>query len=607
MSIVTEPGTDLFQGVFLTFGEMNSVYENVMSSGWNHGIGEFLYELPLDRAAFIAKLLHERSVGWKYLLNIADTNQSVLVLDSTLGTLPISLAKHINSVSALYMSSKVSECVQKRILESGLENRVRVEGYSDSESLPFSDKQFDMVLMPFMDISVPAGLKKQHSDEYVNWLISESTRVCKTTGSVCASFRNKYDYQKLRNCLNNKYEESASKLSLSQVKKIFNQNGCSEIISYSIVPSLENMATVHPNGRKDDCKQLPASGIKRKIKSLIFHSSFIAPSYLVIASSEIRVPFIETLLSALSGRDSTYLTWAQYIVSNGGAIVSFRSGAETEDGGTSWNILKLPLGSMHCSCSDRIKMLGEVRAVLGSYVDVSDPVASGVYNGQEYSVETMLDGSALDEPLPLYDEMIAKSASLLLQFHQVTCIQASGGDEYYGKYIAPIVDELRDRSPENSLKIDMVELYLRKCLKGKLLPAVWQHGDYKLENILINIQLKNIVGVIDWDHSDKNGLPVLDLIHLIATREKIFQEKDLDRIICYGILPLSLSEGMKSILKNYCIALQINLELIPFFIVLYWIHHVVVRCGVSDLWHNREWLERNISDPLDVIGKLYIR
>ena len=59
---------------------------------------------------------------------------------------------------------------------------------------------------------------------------------------------------------------------------------------------------------------------------------------------------------------------------------------------------------------------------------------------------------------------------------------------------------------------------LRMRALGRSVALVPVHGDFWLNNILVDPRSLALTGVVDWDHGQSVGLPLLDLIHLLTWR-----------------------------------------------------------------------------------------
>jgi aminoglycoside phosphotransferase (APT) family kinase protein len=135
---------------------------------------------------------------------------------------------------------------------------------------------------------------------------------------------------------------------------------------------------------------------------------------------------------------------------------------------------------------------------------------------------------------------------------------------------------------------------------------VVQHGDLKLENVLIDPKTSLINGIIDWDFSEIEGLPLLDLLHLLASRRRVLEKRKLEDIITDVVIPINFSVWEKNIIYRYLDAIGMEKSLLSSFVILYWIHHVVKRIRFEIIKVHPAWLKKNIVDPYNLICSLYL-
>lgn len=592
----------------MTEGEIQLLYKMVAEHGWEKGSELFFSGIPLERMAYYEKILKGRAAGWKFLLDISEQSQSALVLDTTLGTLPLSLSRHMNEVFSLYHDPYIAECVGKRLERDRTAGPVGIIHSPEAENLPFDDSTFNMMIIHNMDelLSIYGDSKSVYGR--LDRLIDEAKRVIREDGVLCLSFHNRYSYNAFmsRKIIARHKGDSGSDFTLRKMKSALFEKGFLHIESYSAGPSLTDVSSVvHHAGEKID-PEFSAGGIKAGIKRYLKESRGFAPAYILTASMVHYKSFIDKLTEEICGTEKPYNGWKRFFIGGGHTIISLPSCQLGGDAGAADVVIKLPLGRTFRSCEQRISVLEQLRdRTKNSLITTPMSVKSGQFRGQDYSVEGALSGAGIDAPLPVYDDMMFKAADMITAFHLETAEAPEDEEQPYESLVRPLIDKFRRKPVDKGVDIEGLELYLKQKMSGKWFPLVWQHGDYKLENVLVDTGRKKISGIIDWDHTHKKGFPVLDLLHLIATREKVFESKGLDEIIYDRVLSLSFRPVLKNMISRYLESLKIDQDLLSFFAVLYWLHHIVVRCGMSLLWYNVEWRDRNVVKPFTLINRLY--
>ena len=63
-----------------------------------------------------------------------------------------------------------------------------------------------------------------------------------------------------------------------------------------------------------------------------------------------------------------------------------------------------------------------------------------------------------------------------------------------------------------SSDLHQIRSFLANSFGGRILPLVFRHGDYSLENVLFDRNWQ-VQGVIDWDLAQPEGVPGLDVLY----------------------------------------------------------------------------------------------
>jgi Ser/Thr protein kinase RdoA (MazF antagonist) len=146
------------------------------------------------------------------------------------------------------------------------------------------------------------------------------------------------------------------------------------------------------------------------------------------------------------------------------------------------------------------------------------------------------------------------------------------------------------------------ERQLRAALLGRSLTVSRIHGDLSPGNIRVLPDGSVVTGILDWETSADDHLPVLDVIQLLlATRV----ERGLGE----------LGDVLRPLLKGECLKTA-ELELIeraragpeaeavtiPDLLVLAWLRHVAENLArSSDLYRHRWWIRRNIDNVVECL------
>jgi hypothetical protein len=102
-------------------------------------------------------------------------------------------------------------------------------------------------------------------------------------------------------------------------------------------------------------------------------------------------------------------------------------------------------------------------------------------------------------------------------------------------------------------------------------------------------------------------MPLLDILHLLASRRRVIDKRKLIEVIKDVMIPLNFDDWEKEVLFRYMDCLGINRSLLACFSILYWIHHIEKRIRGEIIKTHSAWIERNISEPHRLISSLYFQ
>lgn len=149
------------------------------------------------------------------------------------------------------------------------------------------------------------------------------------------------------------------------------------------------------------------------------------------------------------------------------------------------------------------------------------------------------------------------------------------------------------------MSIEALADELHKALLGRRLVVSWVHGDFSPGNIRVTSDGEKVTGILDWETSSINGLPMLDVVQLVlSTRveRKRCELGDVLRTLLTGAGPsaheLRLLEVAQSSLGGDALSFR-NL------LVLSWLRHVADNLArSSELNRHRWWVRENVESVL---------
>ncbi|MEP7155932.1 MAG: phosphotransferase, partial [Betaproteobacteria bacterium] len=161
------------------------------------------------------------------------------------------------------------------------------------------------------------------------------------------------------------------------------------------------------------------------------------------------------------------------------------------------------------------------------------------------------------------------------------------------------------RYPSLRTEIEAVASALRKHAIATELkwPSVWQHGDFKLENLILDPATYSIVGVIDWELSCERGLPLLDLLYLIVYDRGVNEGLKLEDVYLMEILEWKFSARDNALLDEYLRTVGMTVTDAKIWAATYLIHDIGIRrfYSVSDPQHV-SILKKMLSKTADALA-----
>lgn len=270
-------------------------------------------------------------------------------------------------------------------------------------------------------------------------------------------------------------------------------------------------------------------------------------------------------------------------------------------------IVRIPLDELSLTrCRMNKKMLERLsESSICSYVPRF--LNEGISEEYTYFCETKLPGYAVGTiPLNRINELILKAAEFITEFQKKTfkdiIVDNNSFKGLIGNDIKILTQYLDD---SNKSKINQIEEKLRQQLVGKKIKTTWFHGDYKLDNVLFNIKNWKIEGVIDWDLSKQEGLPLLDIFFLLIYKDSMITGKNISDIFKNRFLKLQFNSAEERIIQEYLNSMKLTDVVIKPLLIVFWLNHIMHRYWqylVTDMPYKEEWLSENIYEVIDVIG-----
>jgi aminoglycoside phosphotransferase (APT) family kinase protein len=250
-------------------------------------------------------------------------------------------------------------------------------------------------------------------------------------------------------------------------------------------------------------------------------------------------------------------------------------------------IMRIPLGPVAEQHTDA--QAGNLRAL---HADASIPAAlkayiprvllEGVLDSVPFSVETYIDGdnAANLTSVRQLDAAVSQAIAFIGTLHArppgraPTPLVAADYERLFSPCLRSIRALIRDDDGTVDTVLDDIDKYLRPALLAHPLPRVWSMGDFAISNLIVDAAGPRLQGVIDWDRASPAGLPLLDLMHLLASWTRRTHSLSAADVFADILLPGRLSAGQRALLMGYCEQVALPAEMIRPLTVAWWLTFV---------------------------------
>jgi hypothetical protein len=136
-------------------------------------------------------------------------------------------------------------------------------------------------------------------------------------------------------------------------------------------------------------------------------------------------------------------------------------------------------------------------------------------------VMNRLPGVSLDIAADVLDEVTRNALDFVIDLHRASAAPCAMDASAHAARIGVLLAAAAARNPPLAAELRSLDEPLQARLSGLNIPKVWQHGDYKVENVLYDQRTRVLTGVIDWELATRDGLPLLDPLYLIIYNRMI--------------------------------------------------------------------------------------
>jgi len=232
------------------------------------------------------------------------------------------------------------------------------------------------------------------------------------------------------------------------------------------------------------------------------------------------------------------------------------------------------------------------------------PRAAGRFEGQPYFAESALPGESgrryYARSRRRYDRAVVEASEVLGALRRSTEEVVAIDETEFARLCGEWLAELRGIVQEDLRStLEALERWLRGTLLGTRLPLGWQHGDLDFANLLYRPD-DTVLGIIDFEVFEPRGLPLLDLLFLLARRPIRRRHLTFGTIFTRSILTRALPPLETGLLAREMRVIGADERLYRALALCCWLNHLRLR---RDSWLVRSpsWLEANLHAVVDTV------
>ncbi len=618
---------------------MRRLLEESAAVGWDEAKGRFTSEvlsgrlrapergrLARLRAKFagttwedtLQDLVDPTRAGWKFLLDL-HPGARVLVLGPTWGAAPIGLARTCAQVVVLDGALERLQLCQQQAHGAGLENLIfgRV---MDPLRLPLADGSIDLVVVPglaewFQAVAGTRAISQTCGSD----LLRELRRLLAPDGQVYLATDHRNGIARLLG----ERRLAGARFSPRTLRRAATAAGFGDTAHYAPVPfrhKFHQMVDTARTDRLNFCLD-PYRTRGRAVRPLVkawdalnrggrlerrLYAALPGVSA-VLSTGPARPSVAERILLHLGGKGlvaPSARTISKYYVRPKGVAVL--AAGVPSDGGV---VIRLPLDDRaEASCrvhhvaletmtADR-RIPADVRALFPT------PVAQGTFEGQPFFAETGVGGELgrvyYSRSARRYDRAILSAAEVLRQLRRATEQPVLIGEAEFNRLCGTWMTELREYvGLPSRAAFDQMTRWLRQTLLGATLPLGWYHGDYDFANLLYGPG-DQVTGILDFEIWDPRGLPLIDLVLLLARRPIRKQGLAFGELFLRIILTHDLPPMEAGVLATEMRTTGVDEHRYRAIALCCWLNHLRLR---RDSWLVRSpsWLDANLHSVVEKV------
>jgi len=557
---------------------------------------------PNEKASIISQL-NEANVGWKLFVDIPDKESKALIIGDELGTKGAIFCTSFKSVAILESDPIKMSFFKIRKKQFKLKNLTLITGKVD-RSLPFCDEVFSTVIItPYINY-LPKSVIKD--------VLYEVYRVIKEDGTFILWVENRFSYLRLKS-LTKRHESFFEKscYSLNGYLKLLEMAGFKSVNTYIALPEYNFTREIVELSNDRENRRISMTSWRNKLKT----NKYLASNLGIVSSKDdydrsIINNIISEIRKNIDTQDHEDLFAKNHFMTPKGNFILILSYKNSLKNGY---IVKIPITFIaekhdrhNYQALNNIHKNKNISQEIRSMIP--KPINDGNYNGQLFFVEERKIGKShrdIGKEPEVINDILKSGLDFITKLHKETAMEASFTEDRFRNIIGAKLDHIESIwCSDFNLVIKKIYSYLANGLIGQNIPLVRKHGDYSIANIIIKKRSNTINGIIDWDLSEEEYLPLIDLLNLIESSYNVFWDWDLGKTVCKIFLGEQLPAHFRFLIDRYLEEFGLNQNMLRLMVIVYWIDHVNSQLQYPFLQYNKDWININVIEVLKCLEKI---
>ena len=524
-----------------------------------------------------------RDGGWQYLLDPRGRagESAVLCYDCTAGAATLLLAKMYRHVTVLHASQEALDEISRRVTSEGVTSAsFRIaRGAGDLKRLG-RGAYSGLVVHDMESIVVRKG-RPEGGHPALSELLDGARDLLEPGGFVYLGMRNRLSYSRIRGWPRNAVHRRS--LTVGAATRILTASGYGYIAPHAF---LLNGGYVS--------EMLPAQGYRaargdftlaEKLKRLALGRlgmRVFAAGYGLIAGADAACPPRSTLERLLNGHAEYGLPISagphkvkRYIVLNWGKVIVSVGAEDSKFGEYVLVLTREWQPILHRRRESRILKALAARGLSEAH-RLPQFLGEVAVDGAACFVMRAIPGVSFDRHSPWQDELTLQAVQFIAALHAETLTRVGLDGPAYARLFGVLFSRARERNERVVPELDRMESAVRNAVMSTEIPVVWLHGDFKIENMIFDERTRRMNGVIDWEHSEEQGLPALDLLYLLTYNRTLNGGGDLLAAL-RDFVVTGPTDFEKHILRRYELAVPGGAYPPGVLNAMFFVHHVAVR------------------------------